>query len=89
MRSRSLLWLVLLGAACGDREQVNPSAVESAITQAPCGTSLATFDGTTAYSNGADSGIGISCAGSGAYGYRYQCVELVMRHFITHWGLHW
>ena len=37
------------------------------------------FDGTTAYSNGADTSTGYSCAGPGAYGYRYQCVELVMR----------
>jgi hypothetical protein len=86
---RSLIF-VLLFAACSDREGVNPSAeAQSGFTMAPCGSALATFDGTTAYSNGVDTSSGYSCAGSGAYGYRYQCVELVMRHFTTHWGLHW
>jgi hypothetical protein len=85
----SLVMLALVAAGCGTPEPVNPSAAESALSQAPCGTALAAFDGTTAFSNGVDSGTGVSCAGSGPYGYRYQCVELVMRHFITHWGLHW
>ena len=43
----------------------------------------------TVYSNGNDTGTGYSCAGSGTYGLQFQCVELVMRHFETHWGLHW
>ena len=83
--------LVAALAGCGGKvDSVNPSAeLQSSLTQAPCGTALASFDGTVAYSNGVDSGSGVSCAGAGPYGYRYQCVELVMRHFITHWGLHW
>jgi surface antigen len=83
------LALVAAVAGCG-ADAVNPSAsTEEALTQAPCGTALASFDGTTAYSNAAYVGSGTSCAGDGPYGYRYQCVELVMRHFITHFGLHW
>ncbi len=69
-------------------DDVNPTAAQ-ALTMPACGTALGTFDGTTAYSNGSSTGTGISCAGSGAYGLRYQCVELVMRHFKTHWGLRW
>ena len=55
----------------------------------PCGSVLGSWDGTSAYSNGSDTGSGDSCAGRGAYGDQYQCVELVMRHFKTHWGLSW
>jgi len=44
---------------------------------------------TSAKSNGVDTGTGYSCAGPGSYGLRYQCVELVMRHFITHWKIWW
>ncbi|MHB8878944.1 MAG: CHAP domain-containing protein, partial [Myxococcaceae bacterium] len=73
-------------------DEVNPSRSLSgsrALTMANCGTALASFDGTVAYSNGANTGTGVSCGGVGGYGYRYQCVELVMRHFKTHWGLRW
>jgi CHAP domain len=84
------LLVLFLFTGCSDRESVNPSAeAVSGLTMPACGTALAGFDGTTAYSNGADTSTGYSCAGSGAYGYRYQCVELVMRHFTTHWGLRW
>jgi hypothetical protein len=72
----------------GTPEAVNPSEGE-ALTMASCGTVLGTFDGSNAYSNGNDTGTGYSCAGYGTYGLQYQCVELVMRHFKTHWGLSW
>jgi hypothetical protein len=72
----------------GDGEEVNPSRSD-ALQMSACNTALGTFDGTTAFSNGGDTGTGYSCAGSGAYGLQYQCVELVMRHFKTHWGLSW
>lgn len=71
-------------------DPVNPSFTEEGrYPSPPCGTALGSFDGTTAHSNGANTGTGVSCAGQGTYGYQYQCVELVMRHFKTHWGLHW
>lgn len=69
-------------------EAVNPSRSD-ALAMSPCNTDLGSFDGTTAYSNGDNTGTGYSCAGTGEHGYRYQCVELVMRHFKTHWGLRW
>ena len=54
-----------------------------------CGTVLTSWNGTNVYSNGSYTGTGDSCAGQGTYGYQYQCVELVMRHFKTKWGLSW
>jgi hypothetical protein len=69
-------------------EDVNPSRSD-ALTMPACGAVLASFDGTDAHSNAGDTGTGYSCAGSGAYGLQYQCVELVMRHFKTHWDLSW
>jgi surface antigen len=93
----TLFTLALIG--CGpepllDEEEtsdpVNPSFFEFSAAATPrCGAPLASFQGTTAYSNGANTGTGVSCAGQGAYGYRYQCVELVMRHFKTKWNLRW
>ncbi len=69
---------------------MNPSASDAIRAGMPaCGTPLGSFDGTTSYSNGANTGTGVSCRGSGAYGLQYQCVELVMRHFQTHWGMRW
>jgi hypothetical protein len=58
-------------------------------TAEPCGKVLATWDGTEAKSNGTNTGTGVSCGGTGTYGLQYQCVELVMRHFKTHWNLRW
>lgn len=88
--------LTALLAGCGSQElddtagPVNPSLTEESLAPMPaCGTALASFDGTAARSNGIDSGTGVSCAGQGAYGLQYQCVELVMRHFRTHYGLSW
>jgi surface antigen len=54
-----------------------------------CGTAIGSYDGTIAHSNGKNTGTGYSCNGVGEYGLQYQCVELVMRHFKTHWGLRW
>jgi hypothetical protein len=70
---------------------VNPTGEEQALTMPPCGTVLASFDGTNAYSNGRHTGTGNSCAGQGgiANGLQYQCVELVMRHFKRKWNLRW
>ncbi len=62
---------------------------DSAWYALPCGAVLASFDGTNAYSNGAYTGTGTACNGYGAFGLEFQCVELVMRHFQTHWGLSW
>lgn len=94
--SPSRRWWILgcLAAACAadveDAVEVNPSATDAIRAgMPPCGTALGDFDGTTAYSNGIHTGTGVSCGGSGPWGLRYQCVELVMRHFITHWGLRW
>lgn len=80
-----------VGCSAGEElEEVNPSANDAIrASAAPCGTPLASFDGTIAYSNGGYTGTGTSCAGYGAYGLQYQCVELVMRHFRSHWGLRW
>jgi hypothetical protein len=50
---------------------------------------MGTWDGTDAYSNGEDTGTAMSCAGSGSFGEDYQCVELVMRYFQTHFNLWW
>ena len=92
-RSRLVLALALVHACAADQEtsdEVNPSASdEIRAGMPPCGTQLGAFDGTAAYSNGGNTGTGVSCAGAGAYGLRYQCVELVMRHFQTHWGMRW
>jgi hypothetical protein len=93
---RSVLFAVMAASAlrCSADEQsveeVNPSASDAIrASMPPCGTALGDFDGTTAYSNGANTGTGVSCRGSGAFGLQYQCVELVMRHFQTHWGYRW
>jgi hypothetical protein len=69
-------------------EDVNPSRSD-ALTMPVCGAVLGSFDGTEAHSNAGDTGTGDSCDGSGTYGLQYQCVELVMRHFKTHWNLSW
>lgn len=46
-----------------------------------CGTTMATFNGIAAKSNGANQCTGSSCGGYGTYGYHYQCVELAQRYF--------
>src|SRR5215208_6030053 len=95
----SALILVLpMLAACGTEVEPYPSEAEQlaaydegAVSQelAACGALLTSWNGTNVYSNGANTGTGYSCAGYGTYGYQYQCVELVMRHFKTKWGLSW
>ena len=87
----SLLGLQGCVAASGEMEpdeDVNPSRSD-ALTMPRCGAVLGAFDGTEAHSNGGNTGTGDSCDGRGAYGLQYQCVELVMRHFKTHWDLSW
>ncbi len=95
---RLFLCLVVLFAAAGcvidvadpgELEPVNPSRRIMAVTMPPCHTALASFDGTTAYSNGSYTGTGSSCGGSAASGLRYQCPEVVMRHFMAKWGFRW
>jgi hypothetical protein len=76
------------GEVLESEEAVNPSYGD-ALEMSACGTVLGSFDGTDAYSNGGDTSTGYSCAGYGTYGLQYQCVELVQRHFKTHWGLSW
>jgi hypothetical protein len=76
------------GVDTGPVENVNPSQSD-ALTMPVCGYVLGSFDGSEAHSNGGYTGTGDSCDGSGSYGLQYQCVELVMRHFKTHWDLHW
>ncbi len=72
-------------------EVVNPSGEDEQALMPACGTTLQTFDGTAAKSNGRDTGTGTACAGQGgiAGGLQYQCVELVMRHFKRKWDLRW
>lgn len=79
------------GEPVGDpTEKVNPSAFTTFSGSMPaCGTVMASWQGTNAYSNGKNTSTGYSCAGGGKYGLQYQCVELVMRHFKTKWGLRW
>lgn len=94
LRHFTLPVAVILAAGCSsgtaedEDSAVNPS-VSEAISMPPCGTALQTWNGTTAYSNGPYTATGTSCAGVGSYGYRYQCVELVMRHFTNKWNLRW
>lgn len=102
MTTRALLVASLFFVGCGTTElsisedtdpgpgEVNPSVTEQGLgSMPPCHTALASWDGTTAYSNGPSTGTGVSCGGVVATGYRYQCVELVMRHFSRKWGLRW
>ncbi len=86
--------LLFMAPGCGDEsmEDEPPVANPSYYTlggSPACGTVLGSWDGTSAYSNGQNTGTGWSCAGTGAYGYQYQCVELVMRHFKQKWGVSW
>jgi surface antigen len=51
-----------------------------------CGTTMASFNGVAAKSNGGNQCTGSSCGGYGTYGYHYQCVELAQRYFGTLYG---
>jgi len=82
--------IALLGCVASSAEEPSDrGTIAQRWTPEPCGTKLASWDGTAAKSNGKNTGTGYSCGGTGAYGYQYQCVELVMRHFQTHWKLRW
>lgn len=50
-------------------------------TQAQCGQQLSQHLNVWAYHNGAYQETGTACAGSGTYGYLYQCVEYVKRFY--------
>lgn len=52
-----------------------------------CGTTMASYNGIPAKSNGAEQCTGSSCGGYGTYGYHYQCVELAQRYFGTIHGI--
>jgi len=87
-----LLLVPALAVSCvaaTDEPSERTGVIASAWTAAPCGRALSSFDGTTARSNGSCTASGCSCGGTGTYGLEYQCVELVMRHFQTHWKLRW
>jgi surface antigen len=51
-----------------------------------CGTTMASFNGIAAKSNGGNQCTGNSCGGYGTYGYQYQCVELAQRYFGELYG---
>ena len=51
-----------------------------------CGTVMASFNGISAKSNGANQCTGNSCGGYGTYGSQYQCVELAQRYFAKKFG---
>lgn len=51
-----------------------------------CGTTMASFNGVAAKSNGANQCTGNSCGGYGTYGSQYQCVELAQRYFGQLYG---
>jgi hypothetical protein len=92
MTASRLAWLGVLLISCSSAAEPegDPTGVISQRwTAEPCGKVLATWDGTEAKSNGTNTGTGVSCGGTGTYGLQYQCVELVMRHFKTHWNLRW
>lgn len=75
---------IVVLAGCGGES--NTSSDNAALTMPTCGTTLTSFNGTAAYSNGSDTGpSGLSCGG----GNHWQCVELVMRYFGTHFGISW
>ena len=74
-----------LGQMEPEVEIVNPSGGEMLETaMPPCGTVLATFQGTAAFSNGPSTGTGYSCAGSTSYGPQFQCAELVIVYSTLH-----
>ena len=68
----------------GEMGNYNSSSCSSAPS---CGTSMASYNGVAAYSNGEDQCTGNSCSSYGTYGYKYQCVELAQRYFATKLGV--
>ena len=82
-----LLCLIFLGfssAKMNFTEKFGPNTVCS--NPLPCGQVMTSFNGVSAYSNGADDCTGYSCSGYGTYGYEYQCVELAQRYFAEKYG---
>jgi hypothetical protein len=85
-----MMGLLFLGVGCGGNEttqgeELELASVDQAACTAPaCGTALATLDGQTAYSNGANQGTGVACTTPSYnpyYGERYQCVEFARRYW--------
>lgn len=52
-----------------------------------CGTTMASYNGIAAKSNGPDQCTGSACGGYGTYGYHYQCVELAQRYMGEKHGI--
>lgn len=51
-----------------------------------CGSTMTSFNGISAKSNGGNQCTGNSCGGYGTYGSQYQCVELAQRYFGELYG---
>jgi hypothetical protein len=94
MRSinRQMTFLQLSMATCFSMVMSYCSTFEKALHDPPlskvssvaCGQAVGNIDGVAAYSNGAYTGTGNSCAGQGGkHGYLYQCKELVSRYFTV------
>ncbi len=75
-----------LVTGCGGSNGEPWDSVGEGISSPPpaCGTSIGSFNGTSARSNGKYQGTTTSCGGVGSYGYDYQCVELINRYNMTH-----
>jgi hypothetical protein len=73
-----------------DEDVFDEATLEQKVAMPACGAVLSSFQGVSAYSNGVNTGTGRSCAGVGANGLQYQCVELAMRFFKLKYGVpHW
>ncbi len=95
-RGAPLFLLLAISLGCGT-ERFSPEqrslgtqvqGIESISGWWPCAASMFTWSSPwgaiTGYSNGTCSGRGdCNCNGTGAYGYQYQCVELVNRFMIA------
>ncbi len=53
----------------------------------PCGTTMASYNGIEAYSNGDYQGTGDSCGGWSSTGLQFQCVEYTQRYFNYLYGV--
>ena len=89
-------WLAGFAADSADRNATNRSYILpetfgnyslGSCSGAPsCGSAMASYNGISALSNGADQCTGNSCGGYGTYGSQYQCVELAQRYFGEKYG---
>lgn len=52
-----------------------------------CGSTMSSFNGIAARSNGKDQCTGSACGGYGSTGYKYQCVELAQRYMHEKHGI--